>query len=344
MNDYPFLVHYWGSRGGGARLARETIFEIMLTSDYRVYTSVKSHLISDLQAQFPGRLVNHDPRIPNSKFQILFNYKARLRTIRRFEKFAHEFNIMRIVVCMSHPWDVSISRKLSRSIKVFRVIHDLKPHKGDIWPTRFTISRLIREKNLIVLSNYISNLLSSTPHIIGSLARYRPTSAPSWSNDLPEIFSPYLLIAGRGKRYQSMPAALEVALKVPDLNIVTTVRVHKKYRTSTRIKSINRWLTDSELEFLISNASVVLCLYEEASQSGLVEQAKYWGVPIVVTNKGALVEQVEGRINCHIVETSDPEETLQAIKSCLNAHKLPLNFEPLPTLHLTLLKTITSPA
>lgn len=243
---------------------------------------------------------------------------------------------------MSHPWDISISKRVATEASVYRVIHDIKPHAGDLWPRRLTILRLLRERHVIVLSNFIGSYLSSKEFFLASLSRYKPTVVPDRPPELNQSPMRYVLVAGRGKHYQSMRPAIEYALKFTNLQIVTTVRGRFRVPKSKRVTRIQRWLTDAELEYLVSNASLMLCLYSEASQSGLVEQAKYWGIPIVVSSEGALPEQVQDRFNCRIVDRRNKTEIAEAIQFTLQQKKLPINHNSQATLNSVLLDVINA--
>ena len=55
---------------------------------------------------------------------------------------------------------------------------------------------------------------------------------------------------------------------------------------------INRWLSDVEFLDLISGANRVICLYKEASQSGVVSAAQSLKVPLLVSDIGGLPNQI----------------------------------------------------
>jgi len=56
---------------------------------------------------------------------------------------------------------------------------------------------------------------------------------------------------------------------------------------------INRYIEDSEMLYLVNNALTVVLPYIEASQSGVIPIAYYFGVPVITSNVPGLIEFVE---------------------------------------------------
>jgi glycosyltransferase involved in cell wall biosynthesis len=84
----------------------------------------------------------------------------------------------------------------------------------------------------------------------------------------------------------------------------------------------------------------VICLYKEASQSGIVEQAKYWGVPIIVSNVGGLPEQIRGRENCFVSHSGTVDELKHLVHKSLSSGNLSLNKDRGQTVNEVLLKSL----
>ncbi len=323
---FPFVIIYWGSRGGGLRLAREAIVELAMTSNQQILTSIREELIRDLIDLYPNRIFNCNPVIPTSKLAMALNQSKRKKTRRALKEFINNSKSKRALIVMPHPWDISLSQYLGDQILIYRIIHDLKRHPGDIWPSGRTIRRMKKDSNLIALSDYTFNSLPKKKTIKASLARLKPSVVPTKPQEMGKEEDGYILIVGRNKRYQQNDQTVKLISAVTKQRIITNSNIAKNQRVNPRITVIERWLSDPELEYLISHAGLVVCLYQEASQSGVVEQAKYWGIPIVVSNRGALSEQIIGRNNCYIFNSNDKLDLKNIIENALSHPKLEVNW------------------
>lgn len=82
----------------------------------------------------------------------------------------------------------------------------------------------------------------------------------------------YLVVAGEGKM---------------------SLTEKKLYSKSENIILINRYIEDEEMHYLFLNSRVVVLPYLEASQSGVLSIAYYFGKPVIVSNLPGLIEYVE---------------------------------------------------
>jgi glycosyltransferase involved in cell wall biosynthesis len=114
---------------------------------------------------------------------------------------------------------------------------------------------------------------------------------------LDEIGEYHLTIAGETWEGHSLPAALIASSP------------HGK-----RIRFINRYLTDDEVTDLFRQADIVVLPYRRSSQSGPLHIAMHWGLPVVVTAVGGLVEAVEAYEGATLAEPANPTALLAAIR------------------------------
>ena len=326
MTTHPFVITYWGSRGGGMRLTREAIIEILETTQNLILTSCRANLIADIVARYPDRIINYNPAIPESKLYVLISFRQKWKSRKLFKAFLMTYKATRVVILMSHPWDVSLQNTLGSGIKIYRVIHDLKKHPGERWPSKLTIRRLKKSSVLIALSKYIYIQLRSKETLLASLSRINYEFQILRPMELDKDHGDYVLIIGRDKKYQSMKLARNIVLEKSSANIVTTIKNEPNGIISPRLTNINRWLGDDEVEYLIKNTQALICIYAEASQSGIIEQGKYWGVPILVSNVGALPEQISGRPNCKIIDPKDKHDFAIKLNVAISEPNLPVNW------------------
>jgi hypothetical protein len=301
------------------------LLEALISTDDVVLVSCRPDLISDIVSSYPDRIVILKPSISESKLETFFSVRLKRKSQKNLKSFLEKYQVNRLVILMSHPWDVSIHRVLGRRVKIYRVIHDLKTHPGDFWPSNLTIRRLLRSDVLIALSDYIYSQLPPKQKILSSLSRRTQDIVIQKPEELEAFTQNFVLILGRDKKYQSLKATLKLVEENSEAIIVTTIKSESSGLVSPKRININRWLSDHEVEYLIKNCRVLVCLYQEASQSGVVEQGKYWGVPILVSNKGALPEQVRGRPNCAVVDSLDREKFLSLFTDALSWNNVPIN-------------------
>lgn len=87
----------------------------------------------------------------------------------------------------------------------------------------------------------------------------------------------------------------------------------KPYEEAGFLELYNRYLSDAELKGFIQQASMVVCPYRDATQSGVIMSAFALGKPVIATNVGALSEMVEDGRHGLIVPPKDTEALAAAI-------------------------------
>lgn len=229
---------------------------------------------------------------------------GRRRTERQIIDVVRRFQIGTIIIPMAHPWDVRFQKNLqSQGVKIIRIIHDAKRHPGDIWPRNKDIKKLCNVDAIITLSRYTASLLENSEHktIISCHPELKYGSFGSTSNN--RVFgSEYDLIIGRQKKYQNTKTVVKWWAKLPedikggrrlvvagDVGTVTRLLL----RGTRNVIFLDRWLTDAEFGNLVAHANRIICIYKEASQSGIVSAAQSRMVPVLVSDVGGLPEQIE---------------------------------------------------
>ena len=81
-----------------------------------------------------------------------------------------------------------------------------------------------------------------------------------------------------------------------------------------RINFVNRYVTDEEVNRFFANTDMVVLPYHRSSQSGPLHVAMAYGLPLVVTRVGGLVEGVEGYEGAVLTDPRNPEALLQSIR------------------------------
>lgn len=85
-------------------------------------------------------------------------------------------------------------------------------------------------------------------------------------------------------------------------------------RYRERITFVNRYVTDNEADAIFGAADVVVLPYHRSSQSGPLHMAFAYGLPVVTTAVGGLVEAVADYGGAVLVEPRDPQALLAGIR------------------------------
>ena len=296
MNGRKIALLYLGSRGAGLKFTEllETEFHIR-GKEFIVITRNKKNVSANNLNTFQLAL----PRIRVSSLVGIGRKKA-LQQIIGLLKY---HNVQTVLIPMAHPWDIYFQKKLqTEGIKIIRIIHDASRHPGELWPTGRDIGTMNKADAIVSLSKYTSSLLSAKPNKIFTachpILEYGENPKVATRSILE---SEYDLIIGRQKGYQNTKSVARWWMSLPqpikqerklviagDLNVFTKLII----RGGKDVIFINRWLSDGEFLDLISGANRVICLYKEASQSGVVSAAQSLKVPLLVSDIGGLPDQI----------------------------------------------------
>ncbi len=212
-----------------------------------------------------------------------------------------------LLFIMSHPWNPYLLKRLNKSrIQTISIIHDDRPHLGEIWPTRQHLLREYNHANLVVfLSHHVAKSFNGkNANLILSL------------DALPLVDSKEkiqrILVPGRIRKYKGLSQVLEHLMHAPaDFEIVIAGQgKFKPSETSARkINLQNRWLSANDFEALIMESSHVLLPYLEATQSGVISIAKLYNCRILINDVGGLIEQLEDYQNWSLIPENPQDFT-----------------------------------
>jgi glycosyltransferase involved in cell wall biosynthesis len=88
-----------------------------------------------------------------------------------------------------------------------------------------------------------------------------------------------------------------------------------------RITFINRYVTDEEADRIFGGADVVVLPYHRSSQSGPLQIAMHYGLPVVVSAVGGLVEAVQGYAGAFLCSPADPASLLAGIQRAVGQQR-----------------------
>ena len=105
-------------------------------------------------------------------------------------------------------------------------------------------------------------------------------------------------------------------------NIDTYNEIICKSEISEFITWYNEYIPDNEVAKYFSAADIVTLPYRSASQSGIVQIAYYYDLPVIVSNVGGLPEVVQEGKSGFIMESENPKELANILEKNLNTNKL----------------------
>jgi glycosyltransferase involved in cell wall biosynthesis len=289
VKDSIFL--YMGSKGGGYRLALdlyEHLEEMSLKSDWIINSQTKKN----------------DHQFKKSETSTV-SFLSHARLIVFIIKHKNDLRKKQFIFLMPHPFDF-LSQKILNfySIPVVNFIHDASPHPGDFWPRKYSLRGIIRRSNLaIFLSKFTSDSMqiSKTKTLSSTLGTIKRPAIESHSfSGLPMR---YVLFIGRGRKYQGVKLLPDILKQLKDENIKVVIAggFAKHIKANSETYVVDRWISDVEFDYLISNATLVALPYIEASQSGIIPTAHSFGVPVVAFDVGGLSEQIVDGISGYLV-------------------------------------------
>lgn len=311
-NEMDLCLIYWGRKGGGKRLFQETVIELNRDNQRTFYISARNEIVRELLIETPEiRVV--DGVFSNRKKNLILEALDIVRKKNLLMEVCKTNNISNIVIVMSSPLDVFLRNKKRESVLIWRVLHDAQPHPGDLWPSRLFIKYFRKSSKIITLSQYVSNQIGNTQAIQTGLNRNVEPKVKR-----VQLPSNYVLIAGRTKRYKNLDEVLKVVPLFPDQNFVVVASTGKRTISPfPNLTFIDKWLEDAELEFVISKASALIAAYSESSQSGIVEQAVYWKVPVLCSDRGGMREQLLGNSDGIVLKEIDVDSIKQGLRELL---------------------------
>jgi glycosyltransferase involved in cell wall biosynthesis len=205
----------------------------------------------------------------------------------------------------------------------FHIIHEPYPH-------------IIISKKRFALHKFLMNLIirSGSHIIVPSLVSYNRV-IDNWKIDRNklsiicfsqfEIYKEYLkkeipksdkivLFYGLINKYKGVEvliSAMKNVIKVlPDLKLIIAGKGKIEYDITTlnnNFEIINRYITNEEIVELNQLATLVVCPYYSASQSGVVMTSFAFNNPVLATNVGALPEVIEDGKTGILIEYPDSD-------------------------------------
>lgn len=212
--------------------------------------------------------------------------------------------------------------------KIVLTVHDPFLHSGFNSKMKESDRRLAFKKTpkLVLLNNRQSSSFASYYHVpenhifINKLGMY---STILYVDPLPfQADRPFVLFFGQIVEYKGVEYLLEamkmVHVHYPELMLVLAGGGKfyfdiEPYKRLDYVKIINHYIGIRELAGMLRACEFGVCPYKDATQSGVVQTAFTLGVPMVVTDVGALADAVEHGKTGIVVKPCDADQLAEGI-------------------------------
>jgi glycosyltransferase involved in cell wall biosynthesis len=223
-------------------------------------------------------------------------------------------------------------------VKLVSHIHDVKPHaqtKSYAFIDFFQSLQIQQSDIITVYGKTLKQMLISrfkvSPEkvVVTLLGVIRVNDSKYTKNSSKTL--KYVTLTGRLDKYKGIDLFLDAAGYFQAHNFAVQfvlagrgdlTEYQAKIDALTNITVINRFLSNDEVDDLITNSFVVALPYIDASQSGVIPIAYYNGCPVIVSNVGGLPEAViEGKTG-YVFETGNCSQLVKAIQDIVENKEL----------------------
>lgn len=320
-----FIPIFLGKKGGGEQLAIETL-DFLRKSEFDRICIVSSEV--------SARIAKHEKLVVDIPHSIggMFNLKKLLRalsSIKLINSKIRKLNSKIIFIqIMPSPFDLLFDLIAKRNNYILiRCIHDFMAHTGEFWPTKRAIKRRIKNSDLIVaFSERIKNQISGISKTVVIKASLPSTiyigEDFEMEKELETRDLPKLVVIGRAKKYKGYEVLAKALQEVESEYIFSAHGLGEYPENLHRYGQIeNRWLSDLELYRYLNESDIVIFPYIEASQSGLLPLAMNFNKLVIVSDAGALPEQVSSYHNAIIFPRNEHMRLAEAITKSIQEIK-----------------------
>ncbi len=206
-------------------------------------------------------------------------------------------DVVVIPMTFALAWPLCLIPRMA-NIPIIYVAHDDRPHIGDYYPTlqrRLQSALMHQASQTVALSHYVYEQILSSGQLLGKPhCKVIPLSAHDVAHQNKPKLAPRgdvsLLFLGRVLKYKGLlmlADALEAFRNRPGWRLTIagvgpdTASIAARFRNFSQVDlSRLRVLDEAEVDALLEEHDVLICPYLEASQSGVISEALYHGMPL----------------------------------------------------------------
>jgi glycosyltransferase involved in cell wall biosynthesis len=323
------LSLYWGRKGGGGRYAYAMTAALAEVYGDRLTASFSRQ--SEHAAAFatlPTDIHWLDTYTSPAHFAAAtLALPAKLASLRRFIR---ERQVNVVYCSMSQPWWPAVATMCRRmGVRVVFTCHDATPHPGEggrlrqhlmNWEVRNADAVIVLTEHVrgqVVAAGVREDRVTVLP--LG-VFDYDPAGAHrSTKCGVPRR----LLFFGRILPYKGLPllidAFAELQREIPDLCLEIAGSGDlgasgERIAALPNVTLMQRWIPESEVPAIFARNDLLVTPYVEASQSGPVATAFAFGMPVITTPVGGLLEQVRDGENGWVAEGVSASALAAAIR------------------------------
>jgi len=308
-----YLSVFYPYRGGIAQFNASLYRELEKEHEIKAFNFIRLYpdILFPGKTQFVEPSDNADP-IPSKRFLDSINPLSFYKTANEIKKFNPELLIISTWMPFFSPAFGLISSILKSKIKIIGIYHNVTPHEK-----RFIDSILIKlylnQNHGIIVMNGISKKqilelgykknINLKPHPVYSHFGNRVTKLESRGKLKLHPEKKTLLFFGFIRDYKGLDLLIDASQFLSDeYQIIIAGEVYGNYdkyekqimllNVSNKLHQFVRYIDDSEVPFFFSAADVCVLPYKSATQSGIVQIAYNFDLPVIATNVGGLSEMV----------------------------------------------------
>lgn len=331
-----YLSTFFPFRGGIAQFNASLYRELEKHHDTRAFTFTRQypHLLFPGATQYvtPADKVDEIPAQPMLDSINPFSYRKTAAIMRAY---APDLVLTKFWMPFFAPSLGYVASKLRRrGATAIAILDNLIPHErrpGDMLLVRYFLQRY---DGFIVMSKTVEHdLLKLWPE-----ARYKLKPHPLYDHfgaTLPigearqKLGLPrekkIILFFGFIRAYKGLDNLIRAAAYLPDDYCVMIAgemygdfasyqTLIDETQTASKIKLFVRYIDDAEVPAFFSAADVCVLPYKSATQSGIVQIAFNFNLPVIVTDVGGLAEMVENGETGLVVDSPTPQELAARIR------------------------------
>lgn len=326
---------YWGTKGSGSGVTLLLASHLMARDpDLGVLVSVRRD-----NPDLPGFRASGAEVIAVNLGRIRSVALAPVRSLRAYLTHFGDFRRLRpdpVVVTMNSPLCVPFVLAL-RAIgtHVVFMANDAEPHPGDYHRTVQRLANWLLMRcagTVVALSSGVEKRLRDERRCPGRRLLTIPLETVYPARTSPHPAMPAeppvaLLFLGRLLAYKGLPLlrdALAPLRNRTDWRLTVAGEgplsgwVSDAFGDWPQVTLELGWLSDERVDALIDSHHLMVCPYQEASQSGVVALSLARGLPVAVTPEGALPEQVEPLDPRLVASASTPEAFRAVVEDLLD--------------------------
>lgn len=335
------LINYTGSKGGGAQYTYE--LTLGLVNQGVPTVAVISALNEDLnqwKKMKLEKLIILDTYANSRELIINSLWWSKHRKQIKAELTGYE--VTQIIVPMITFWTKRINR-LFRDAQKIVALHDPIAHSGDKNKRALQLfgetSILNNADYIIVLSNMFIDFVEQKYNKNGKVIHI-PMGTTNIYTDLPNKINTLIydeskinfLFFGTISKYKGIEVLADAYRMVTEKvqNVTLTIAgsgdfslYTKAFENLPHVEVHNRWIVNEEVESFFNNETVVAVLpYLDATQSGVIPVCVSYGVPIIASNAGGIMEQLNDYDTGVLIETGNATALADAMLRLVEDTKL----------------------